>query len=72
MSTSSGDVTNSTEELDGKYDSEHDSYVDMQMEDDVDPPDGIDLDGGVDMMWDGDNKDEEDEEEGDQKEEEEE
>jgi hypothetical protein len=61
MSSSSDDVINSTES-DCEYDSEHDRNVYMSMEDDVDPPDAIDLDGHVDMTMDGDGKVEEDEE----------
>jgi len=44
------DDTNSTEESDCEYDSEHDSNVDMCMEDDVDAPYGVDLDGGGDRQ----------------------
>ncbi|KAF8539101.1 hypothetical protein BDD12DRAFT_883297 [Trichophaea hybrida] len=58
--------TDSTEE-DGEYYSEHDSDVNMHMEDDVDAPDGVDLDGDVDMERNGDDK--QDEEEEDEKEE---
>jgi hypothetical protein len=66
MSTSSDDDTDSTES-DGEYHSELDAEVDMCMEDDVDAPDGVDLDGNVDMQRDG--EDEENEEEEDEKEE---
>jgi hypothetical protein len=46
--------------LDGEYDSERDSDVDLRMEDDVDAPDKVDFDGDVDMERHG--EDEEDEE----------
>jgi len=65
MSISSDDDTDSTE-TDGEYYSEHDSDVDMRMEDDVDAPDGVDSDGNVDMQRDGDNEEEEDEQEEDE------
>jgi hypothetical protein len=68
MSISSDDDIDSTE-LEGEYDSEPDSDVDMRMEDHVDAPDGVVLDGDVDMERDG--EDEEDEEEEVGKEEEE-
>ena len=63
-SISSDDDTNSPE-LDCSYDSQLD--VDMCLEDDVDPPDSIDIDGDVDMERDG--EDGEDEEEEDEREE---
>jgi len=63
VSMSSDDDTDSTEQSDSKYDSEHDSDVDMRMENDVDAPDGVELDGDVDMARDGDAEEEEDEEE---------
>jgi len=47
--SSSSDVDTKCNESDGEYDSEHDSDVDIRMEDDVDAPDGVDLDGDVDM-----------------------
>ena len=50
MSISSDDDTDSTE-LDSEYDSELDPDVYMSMEDDVDAPDGVDLDG--DVVWTG-------------------
>jgi hypothetical protein len=56
-------------ESDGEYHSEHDPDVVLCMEDDMDTPDGVDLDGDVDMARDG--EDEEDEEEEDDKEEDE-
>ena len=65
MSILPDDDTYSTEKSDGKYDSDHDSSVDMPMEDNVDTPDGIDSDGDVDMERDGDNHEDEDEEEED-------
>ena len=68
MSISWDDDTDSTEELDGEYDSEHDSDVDMHMEDDVDAPGGVNLDGDVDMERDGDNEEEDNEEENDDEE----
>jgi len=72
MSISSLDDTNSTEVSDREYDSEHDSDVNMCMEDDVDAPDSIDLDGDVDMERDGDDEEEEEEDEEDEDEEKEE
>jgi len=68
VSISSDDDTDSTAESDGKYDSEPDSDVDMCMEDDVDAPCGIDLDGDVDMEQDSDNEEEDDEQEEDEEE----
>ena len=53
MSISSDDDTNSTES-DNEYDSECDSYVDRQMEDNVDTPDSVDLEGDVLVESDGD------------------
>jgi len=60
VSISSDDDTDSSKS-DGEYDSELDPYLDICMEDGVDVPDGIGLDGDVDMERDG--EDEEDEEE---------
>jgi hypothetical protein len=57
---SSDDNTHYTEELDGKYDSNHDSDIDHSLEDNVDGPYGVALDGIVDMEWDGDDEEEED------------
>jgi hypothetical protein len=54
VSLCSDDDTDSTEP-DGKYDSEHNTNVDMCMDEDVDALDGIDLDGDGDMVRDGDN-----------------
>ena len=48
MSISSDDDTDATKS-DSEYESEHDPHVNMHMEDDVDAPDGVDLDGNVDM-----------------------
>jgi hypothetical protein len=48
VSISSDDDTDFTE-LDGEYGSELDPDVDMRMEDDVDAPDSVDLDGDVHM-----------------------
>ena len=62
MSISSDDDTNTTT-WDGQYDSKCDSNVDMYVEDDVDAPDAVDLDGDVDMKRDGDNGEDEKEEE---------
>ena len=45
MSISPDDDTDSTEESDGQYDSEHDSDVDMCMEDDWDAPHAVDFSG---------------------------
>jgi hypothetical protein len=64
VSIFSDDDTDSAES-DSEYDSEHDSDVEMHMEDDVDAPDGVDLDGDVDKKRDG--EDEEDDEEEDEK-----
>jgi hypothetical protein len=49
-----------------EYDSEHDADVDMYMEDAVEAPDGVNIDGHVDMETDGDNADAEDEQEKDE------
>jgi hypothetical protein len=59
LSISTDADTNSTKELNGKYDTEHDSAVDMCKEDDVDAPDSVDLGGDVDMERDGDDEKEE-------------
>jgi hypothetical protein len=67
MSISSEDDTESTES-DGKYDSELDPNVDMRMDDDVDAPDGIELEGDVDIERDSDNDEEDDEEKEDEEE----
>jgi hypothetical protein len=61
VTIASDNDTDSTEELDGDYDSEHDSNVDMRMEDDVDALDSVDLDDDVDMERDGDDQGKEDE-----------
>jgi hypothetical protein len=66
VSMSSDDATDSTEESDGEFDSELDPDVDMRMEDYVDAPDSVDLDGDVDMERDGDDEVEEDEQEEDE------
>ena len=42
LSISSFDDSNSTKESDGKYDSGHDSNVDMHLEDDVEALYGVD------------------------------
>jgi len=49
VSISSDYNTGYIDESDGEYDSEYDSDVDMLMEDDVDTPDAVDLDGDVDV-----------------------
>ena len=49
LAISSDDITHSTQELDGEYDSEHEFDVDMPKEDDVDAPCGVDLDRDVDI-----------------------
>jgi hypothetical protein len=69
VSISSDDDTDCTE-ADGEYNSEHDSNVDMRMEDDVNAPEGVDLDGDVDMETDGDDEEEEDQKTEDEEEEE--
>jgi len=66
MSISSADDTDSAEESDGEYHSEHDCNLDMRMEDDVDALCGIELDGDVDMERDRDELEEEDEEDEDE------
>ena len=53
MSSSTDDDTNSTKESDGKYDSEHDSDGVKRLQDDVDAPHVVDLDGDVDIERDG-------------------
>ena len=58
---SSDDDTDSTEESDGKYYSEHNSDVAMSMEDDVDAPNDVDSGRDGTMERDGDNKVAEDE-----------
>jgi len=63
MSISSDDHTDSTEESEGEYDSEHDSDATMRMEDDGHAPDGVDLDSDVDMEMDHDDEEDADEEE---------
>jgi len=72
VTISSGDDTDSTEESDGKYDSEHDSHVNMLVEDEVDAPYGTDLDCNVDMERDCNDVEKEDEQEEDEHEEDEE
>jgi len=64
VSVASDDDTNSTKS-DGQYDAEHDSDVDMCMEDEVNAPDGVDLDGNLVMDKDSDDEEEEDEEDED-------
>jgi len=59
------DDTNRTEKSHSKSDSELDPDLYMGMEDDVDAPDSVDLDGVVDIQWDSDDDEEEDEEEED-------
>jgi len=68
VSISSDDDTYSTVESDGEYNSDHDSDVDMCMQDDMDAPCSIDLDGDADMARDGDNEKEDDQEEEDEEE----
>jgi hypothetical protein len=53
--------------LDGEYDSELDTDVDMRMKDEVDALDGIDIDGDAHTERYGDDEEEEDEEEEDEK-----
>jgi len=69
---SSDDDTASTKKSHGKCDSEHDSDVEMRMEDDVDTPGSVDLNGDVDIEKDGDDDEEENEEEEDEEKEDEE
>ena len=61
MSISSEDDTNSTES-DGQYYSELIPDVDMRMQEDVDAPDGVDLDGDVDMGREGNDDEDKDKE----------
>jgi len=61
MAVSSDADTNSTQESDGNYDLEHHCDVDIRMEDDADPLNRVDLNGDVDIVWNGDNAEEEDE-----------
>ena len=70
MSISSNDDSDSTEESDCKYNSEHHSDEDMCMEDDVDALCSIVLDRDVDIERDSDNAEEEDQEEEEEEEEE--
>ena len=72
VSISSNDDTDSTEKLDGEYDSELDPDVDMRMEDDVEALDGVDLSSDFDMERDGDDDEEVAEEEEDEEKEDEE
>ena len=69
MSISSDDDINSIES-DSEYDSELDTDEYMRREDDVDAPDGVDLDGDVDMERDGEDDEAEDEQKEDQEDEE--
>jgi len=66
MSISSDDDTNSTKESDSNYDSSHHSTVDMHMVDNVDELYGVDSNGDVDLVMDGDNKEKENEAEEDE------
>jgi len=59
MSISPDDDTDSTEELDSKYDSEQESDVDIQLDYNVGAPYRVDIDGKVDMKTDGDAEEEE-------------
>jgi len=68
----SDDDTDCTMEYDGKYVSQHQFHLDVNMQDDVDALCGIDLHGDVDMERDGDDEEEQDEEEEDEEEEDEE
>ena len=68
VSISSDDGTNPTNKLDGEYDSEHDSDVNLPKEDNVDALYSSDLNGDVNMERDGDNEKEQDEEQEDGKE----
>jgi hypothetical protein len=72
VSISSDEDTDCTEKSDSEYDSVLDHDVDMRIEDDVDAPDGVDLDSDVDMERYGDDDEEEDEEEEGEEEEDEE
>jgi len=68
---SSDDDPDFTEEWDGQNDSEHDSDVEICMEDDVDAPDGVDSDYDVDTERDGDDEEEDDQEADDEQQEDE-
>ena len=60
---SSDDDTLFTKQSGAKYDSKHDSDVDLRMDDNVDAPYGVDLDSDVDMDRDGHNQVDDEEEE---------
>ena len=60
MSISSDDDTDSNDESEGEYVLEQYSDVVMRMQDDVDPPGGVDSDGDVDMERVGDNQEKND------------
>ena len=59
MSHSSDDDNDGSAESDGEYDSDDDSCVDMWVEDNVDTPDGVKLNGDGDMEREGDDEEEE-------------
>jgi hypothetical protein len=63
QSISSDDDTNSIQDSDSEFDSELDHDVDPCMEDEVDTPDSVDLDGDVDMERVSDDEVEKDEQE---------
>jgi hypothetical protein len=60
VTIASGDDTDSPKMLDSKFYSEHDSDVDICMEDNVDAPDGVHLDSDMDMERERDNDEEKD------------
>jgi len=60
VSISSDDDTDSNDESEGEYVLEQYSDVVMRMQDDVDPPGGVDSDGDVDMERVGDNQEKND------------
>jgi hypothetical protein len=72
MSMSSADDTDSTEKSGCEYDSDLNPDVDMRMADDVNAPDGGDLDGDLHMERDSDNDEEDNEEKEDEEKEDEE
>jgi len=67
----SADYDTDSTQIDGYYDSELDSDVDMGDEDDQGAPDRVDLHGNVIRDWDGDDEEEDDEDEQDADEEDE-
>lgn len=71
MSICLDDDTNSTEQLDGNYAPDHDSSMEMHMDNTRDAQYGVDLNDDVDIQMDSDNEEEESGEEDDEKDEDE-